>query len=252
MEEHNLLEYNLAAHVHPILRPANGGYSQQGETFLAQAGLLIPADTSAAGFYALNAMNAWVGNAASGGWTGFAFPNAPGPMGDYKGTLPANSPYNPERRPLKRFVGNTAHSAGYHWIEHGQIDRDFQMQRGRAVAARVHCTRSLFFFFFSQPMLNVCMFLFSFFLFLGNCFYVGAKLNYNENGVMQYNSGRNERDSVNPDGSGSIMVFEHSKAWMCNKGVRKQKQGTRYQRSTVRCCLEFRCTDNVDAKQTKL
>lgn len=156
MEEHNLLEYNLAAHVHPILRPANGGYSQQGETFLAQEGLLIPADTSAAGFYALNAMNAWVGNAASGGWTGFAFPNAPGPMGDYRG-----SSISPQRRPLKRFVGNTAHSAGYHWIEHGQLRRCAWADE----LQRSNCTWALVWLSSHLPFIDVC----ALFFFLSLC-----------------------------------------------------------------------------------
>ena len=114
MEENNLLEYNLAAHIHPVFRGANGGYGQGGETFSASVDLIIPADTSAAGFYALNAMNSFVGNAVSGGWCGFAFPNAPGPMGDYKNTLTPTSLWNPFKRPLKRFIGNSAHSTGYH------------------------------------------------------------------------------------------------------------------------------------------
>lgn len=48
---------------------------------------------------------------------------------------------------------------------------------------------------------------------------------------MQYNSGRNDRDSVHANGTGAIMVFEHSKAWMCNKGVRHNIQNT----SAMRC-----------------
>lgn len=72
VEEQNVVEYNLMAHVHPVFRAANGGFGQGGETFAAMPDqLLIPADTSAAGFYALNAHNAWVGNVASGGWSGF-------------------------------------------------------------------------------------------------------------------------------------------------------------------------------------
>jgi hypothetical protein len=86
-------QFNLASHVHPIFRPADGGYGQNGETFFSQPNLFLPADTSASGFYILNAANSFIGNAASGGWAGFAFPNAVGPVGNFKGTLPANSPY---------------------------------------------------------------------------------------------------------------------------------------------------------------
>jgi len=120
VEENNLFEYNLAAHVTPIYQPANGGWGQGGETFSAIPDqLLIPADTSAAGFYISNAMNSFIGNAASGGWSGFAFPNVAEPLGDYKGTMLPNNTYLPLHRPLKRFLGNTAHSAGFYWISHG-------------------------------------------------------------------------------------------------------------------------------------
>ena len=77
VEENNLVEYNLASHISPIYSPANGDWGQGGETFYAIPGqLIVPADTSAAGFYFLNGYNTIIGNAASGGWTGFAFPNA--------------------------------------------------------------------------------------------------------------------------------------------------------------------------------
>jgi hypothetical protein len=105
----------LAAHIHPIFRPADGGGGQGGETFLATPNLIVPADTSASGFYIPNAMNTFIGNAASGGWSGFAFPNTPFPLGAYKGSLPANSPYNPQYRPLQRFYANSAHSTGFYW-----------------------------------------------------------------------------------------------------------------------------------------
>ena len=120
VEENNLLEYNLAAHVTPIYRPANGGWGQGGETFSAIPGkLLIPADTSAGGYYISNAMNSFIGNAASGGWTGFAFPNVAEPLGSFKGTMFPNNTFLPLHRPLKKFYGNTAHSAGFYWTGHG-------------------------------------------------------------------------------------------------------------------------------------
>lgn len=83
VEEHNLLEYNLVSHVHPVYQPADGGYGQEGETFTAHQHLLNPADTSASGYYIANAMNKMIGNAASGGWSGFVFPNLPTPLGKY-------------------------------------------------------------------------------------------------------------------------------------------------------------------------
>ena len=77
VEEKNLIEYNLMAYVAPIKQPADGGYGQGGETFSAAADLMLPADTSASPFYISNAYNDFVGNQASGGWAGFAFPNIP-------------------------------------------------------------------------------------------------------------------------------------------------------------------------------
>jgi len=66
-----------------------------------------PADHSAAGFYISNAMNTIVGNAASGGWAGFAFPNMPKPIGPSRDIAVI-----PMERPTLLFEGNSAHSAG--------------------------------------------------------------------------------------------------------------------------------------------
>ncbi len=85
VEEHNVFEHNFAGHVHPIYRPADGSVGQGGETFTQSSALLVPADVSASGFYVSNSYNTFVGNAASGGWSGFAFPNLPTPIGDFKG-----------------------------------------------------------------------------------------------------------------------------------------------------------------------
>jgi len=88
VEENNLLEYNLAAFISPISKPANGDWGQGGEQFTQSTNLVLPADVAASGFYILNAYNSWVGNAASGGWAGFSFPNTPQPIGNFKGTRP--------------------------------------------------------------------------------------------------------------------------------------------------------------------
>ena len=89
IEEENIFEYNLAAFVHPIGTPArsedtNG--DQDGVTVCTECStgvdrnyksweLLIPSDIAASGFYISNAYNRVIGNAASGGWAGFGFPN---------------------------------------------------------------------------------------------------------------------------------------------------------------------------------
>jgi hypothetical protein len=172
VEENNLFEYNLAAHVTPIYQPANGDWGQGGQTFSAIPGkLLIPADTSAAGFYISNAMNTFIGNAASGGWSGFAFPNIAEPLGNYKDTMYPNNTYLPLHRPLKRFYGNTAHSAGFYWVARG------------------------------------------------SCIYVGAWLSYDSTGNLVYNSGRNARNSLFGNGSQTFMLFEHTKTFLCNRGI---------------------------------
>eukprot|EP01038_Epipyxis_sp_PR26KG_P008105 gene8105-10977_t len=118
VEENNDFYFNLAAHISPINDAADGGWGQGGARFTASSDLLIPADTSASGYYISNAMNTFVGNVASGGWSGFAFPNVVEALGDYKGTV-ENYNYLPMNRPLKRFYGNTAHSSGFYWQAHG-------------------------------------------------------------------------------------------------------------------------------------
>jgi hypothetical protein len=171
VEENNVFEYNLAAFIHPIYQPANGDFGQGGQTFQSLASLLIPADTSASGFYISNAMNSFIGNAASGGWSGFAFPNLAVPVGQYKDSLDDTSPYLPLHRPLKKFYGNSAHSSGFYWQAHG-------------------CA-----------------------------IYVGAWLSYNANGVLVYNSGRNSRDTMFPNGTITYMLFEETKVFLCNCGI---------------------------------
>ena len=66
VEEYNWLEHNLAAFVHVIGNPA-GGPSQTGTTHYQAPNLAHPADAAASAFYAANANNAFVNNAASGG-----------------------------------------------------------------------------------------------------------------------------------------------------------------------------------------
>lgn len=63
---------------------ADGGGGQGGVTVFQAADLFLPADVSASGYYIPNAYNSFIGNAASGGWAGFAFPNVPGTLGLFK------------------------------------------------------------------------------------------------------------------------------------------------------------------------
>ena len=52
----------------------------------------------------------FLGNADSGGWTGFSFPNLPLPVGASAGEM-----MDPSARPNLIFESNTAHSTGYEW-----------------------------------------------------------------------------------------------------------------------------------------
>lgn len=107
VEENNTLSYNLAVRVNVIGTPMAGS-SQIGDTTNESDDLILPADSAAAGFYITNAYNTFIGNAASGGWAGFSFPNVPTPIG-----ISRYWPQYPEKRPTLAFVGNTAHSSGY-------------------------------------------------------------------------------------------------------------------------------------------
>eukprot|EP01065_Artemidia_motanka_P046226 TRINITY_DN6954_c0_g3_i2.p1 TRINITY_DN6954_c0_g3~~TRINITY_DN6954_c0_g3_i2.p1 ORF type:complete len:1790 (+),score=392.85 TRINITY_DN6954_c0_g3_i2:71-5371(+) len=124
VEENNTISYNLAARVRPIGAPAAGG-AQSGEIFMQDTSLdwlggttrVQPADATGSGFYFSNSYNTIVGNAASGGWSGFSFPGLPAPIGVHKG----DTSIEPRVRPLKEFRGNTAHSAGSYWPAAGCI-----------------------------------------------------------------------------------------------------------------------------------
>eukprot|EP01084_Bolivina_argentea_P204467 349184_1 len=122
IEENNTLSYNFAGHIHPIYTPSGprggqSGYNHETVTGLGFDALAVPVDTSASGFYISNAYNIIRGNAASGGWSGFAFPNIPYPLGFWHGDDLGNN--NPLNRPTLVFDGNTAHSSGFYWHDHG-------------------------------------------------------------------------------------------------------------------------------------
>ena len=115
VEENNLIEFNLAAHVHVIGTPAwSSGH------FIKDVhqtdDLLLPADVTASGFYITNARNSIIGNAASGGWAGFALPVLPRPVMAHRAQK-----VTPSSRTFLAFDGNTAHSTGFWWHFAGAI-----------------------------------------------------------------------------------------------------------------------------------
>ena len=131
VEEENTFQHNLASLVHPLFAgaansvgganffPASGpGASQEFSSYLGVSeALLLPADATASGFYITNARNRFVGNAASGGWSGFQFPVLQEPIGSHRNSgLPS-----PRLRPTLEFRGNTAHSSGFYWTAAGCI-----------------------------------------------------------------------------------------------------------------------------------
>ena len=77
----------------------------------------MPADATASPFYITNAYNTLVGNAASGGWAGFAFPALRQPVKAHRNV----ASFTPESRTMLRFEGNSAHSSGYWWYNAGAV-----------------------------------------------------------------------------------------------------------------------------------
>ena len=61
--------------------------------------------------------NTIIGNAASGGWAGFALPELPQPVMAHRG----QSSVTPSSRTFLAFDGNTAHSTGFWWDHAGAI-----------------------------------------------------------------------------------------------------------------------------------
>jgi hypothetical protein len=118
VEENNTLEHNFAGYIHmmgPITNPGRY-YSQELDDVWSQASVLVPSDVTAAGFYIPNPNNIYRGNAASGGWAGFAFPDFPRPTGLSRGVNIV-----PSSRPSGIFDGNSAHSSGHWWSNAGAI-----------------------------------------------------------------------------------------------------------------------------------
>ena len=119
VEQGNEISFNLAAGI-KIMGPVDqasldefGLPFQQGFTLRASSDFVNPADRAAAGFYFANGNNRIVGNAASGGFAGYSFPNLPEAFG--------GGPAPPWQVPVSHFDGNTAHSAGYLWPDSGCV-----------------------------------------------------------------------------------------------------------------------------------
>ncbi len=134
VEENNTLSYNLAAHIHFIgmslsppctaggtvalfvltyclfFIPGNpaSGDAQKINVVEESPTLLLPADIAASGFYITNMHNIIIGNVASGGWAGFAFPNLAAPIG-----LHRTWDYVPKEKVALLIDGNTGKAIQY-------------------------------------------------------------------------------------------------------------------------------------------
>lgn len=142
VEENNLMEFNLAAHINIInVLSDYGEFTQAGVLVKSQPNRIVPTDATAVGFYCTNGKNRWVGNAASGGFAGFQFPVVPKALGN---SALANPTYKPDSFELLQFEGNSAHSTGYYWSNSACIyigghlteatpgQHDYVYQTGRA------------------------------------------------------------------------------------------------------------------------
>ncbi len=88
-------------------------------TLVGNASMIQPADATASGLYISYALNRVVGCAASGGYSGFAFPRFDRFIGDSRAVQ------RPGRWPMHRLTleldGNSCHSSGYWWASAGCI-----------------------------------------------------------------------------------------------------------------------------------
>mmetsp|Transcript_17779 Transcript_17779/g.35766 ORF Transcript_17779/g.35766 Transcript_17779/m.35766 type:complete len:1390 (-) Transcript_17779:60-4229(-) len=110
VENGNDLLFNMAAHIHMIGPDIPAGGGQTTNIYKESDTLTLPADTTASGFYITNIENNIIGNTASGGWSGFAFPNLPTPLGPSR-----NIHVSPLSAISLVLDGNTAHSTAWWW-----------------------------------------------------------------------------------------------------------------------------------------
>ena len=112
IEEDNTISFNMGAHIHFLGRPPWSN-SQQIDVIRQTKDMILPADSTASAFYITNVHNRLVGNAASGGWAGFAFANLHRPLGVHR-----NEAIRPSSQTALTIDGNTAHSTGWWWPQH--------------------------------------------------------------------------------------------------------------------------------------
>jgi hypothetical protein len=115
IEQDNTISFNLGAHIHLLGPEAPWGYGQTTELYQQSNSLTLPADVTASAFYITNIHNHVIGNSASGGWSGFAFPNLPEPLGPSRGTVNMR----PSAALPLTLDGNTAHSTAWWWYHAG-------------------------------------------------------------------------------------------------------------------------------------
>ena len=123
VEENNVIEFNLHAHIHTIhpsssVRQGAPPGEAQGlgdpkylPDVYSSKDLTTPTDATASGFYISNAKNNVRGNAAVGGFSGFHFPVFATALGLHD----ANEWKKPMHKPPLEFDGNSCRSAGYWW-----------------------------------------------------------------------------------------------------------------------------------------
>jgi hypothetical protein len=115
VEENNRFEFNLGAYVHWLgstTQNQNTNFDSQVLFWVdEEANMILPSDSAASCFYITNPHNYFIGNAASGGWAGFSFPNLPSAVKLHENYR--NGIFTPMARPLLQFKGNSAHSTAY-------------------------------------------------------------------------------------------------------------------------------------------
>lgn len=119
VEENNTVSYNLASHVHFMEFPRTASAQYMADVYSSDK-LTQPADVTASGFYITNAYNRYYGNAASGGYAGFAIVKMPTAIMHYR-SLKFDPGLSPHQRPFLEFDGNTCHSTGIWWSMGGCI-----------------------------------------------------------------------------------------------------------------------------------
>eukprot|EP01113_Clastostelium_recurvatum_P039916 TRINITY_DN614_c0_g1_i1.p1 TRINITY_DN614_c0_g1~~TRINITY_DN614_c0_g1_i1.p1 ORF type:complete len:1844 (-),score=383.73 TRINITY_DN614_c0_g1_i1:116-5647(-) len=126
VEENNTISYNQAALVHALGPYQNPSMGLNGDSWWSQylswytntTSLILPSDMAAGCFYFTNTYNDVVGNAASGGWAGYALPALAVPVKLHYG----QNTMSPRNRPFRSpFRGNSAHSTGFWWNTAGGI-----------------------------------------------------------------------------------------------------------------------------------